>query len=80
MIFIVQCARLLFKKMREKADECAITFTYPRLCCETEVEVRLMIEADLLVIIYLLFYGMITLTIINVALIIATAILLIKQQ
>jgi len=39
-----------------------------------------MIEADLLVIIYLLFYGMIASTIVNVALIIATARLLIKQQ
>lgn len=59
---------------------CAVTFTYPRLGCETEWEVRLMIEADLLVIIYLLFYGMIASTIVNVALIIATAILVIKQQ
>ena len=39
-----------------------------------------MIEVDFLVITYLLFYGMIALTIINVALIIALAILLIKQQ
>lgn len=39
-----------------------------------------MIEADFLVITYLLFYGMIAVTIINVALIIALAILLIKQQ
>ena len=39
-----------------------------------------MIEADLLLIIYLLFYGIIASTIVNVALIIATAILVIKQQ
>ena len=39
-----------------------------------------MIEADFFVITYLLFYGMIALTIINVALIIALAIVLIKQQ
>jgi len=39
-----------------------------------------MIENDLLFVIYLLFYGMIALTIINVALIIALAILLSKQQ
>ena len=39
-----------------------------------------MVEADFLVITYLLFYGMIAVTIINVALIIALAILLIKQQ
>ena len=47
---------------------------------KTKWEVRLMIEADLLVIIYLLFYGMVASTIVNVALIIATAILVIKQQ
>lgn len=43
-------------------------------------EVRLMIEADLILIIYLLYYGMIASTIINVALIIVTTILVIKQQ
>ena len=32
---MLQYARLLFKEMREKADVCAITFTYPQLCCET---------------------------------------------
>jgi len=56
----------------------AITFTYHGFA--VRLEVRLMIEADLLVIIYLLFYGMIASTIVNVALIIATARLLIKQQ
>ena len=39
-----------------------------------------MIDADLLLIIYLLFYGIIASTIVNVALIIAAAILVTKQQ
>ena len=43
-------------------------------------EVRLMIEADLLAIIYLFYYSLIASTIINVALIIVTTILVIKQQ
>ena len=74
---MLQYARLLFKEMREKADVCAITFTYHGFAVRQEV--RLMIEADLLVIIYLLFNGMIASTIINVALIIALAIIF-KQQ
>jgi len=33
---ILQYDRLSTKKKREKADECAITFTYPQFCCEIE--------------------------------------------
>lgn len=43
-------------------------------------EVRLMIEENLLAIIYLFYYSLIALTIVNVALIIVTTILVIKQQ
>ena len=43
-------------------------------------EVVYMVDSSILVITYLFFYGMIGLTIINVALIIALAILLSKQQ
>ncbi len=39
-----------------------------------------MIETELLTVIYLLFYGLVGLAIINVALIIALAIILDKQQ
>lgn len=39
-----------------------------------------MIDAELLAIVYLLYYGLLLMTIINVALVIAFAILLIKQQ
>ena len=66
------------RKWKKKADECAITLHIHSNAVRQEV--RLMIGADLLVIIYLLFYGMIASTIINVALIIALAILLSKQQ
>lgn len=48
-------------------------FTYHGFAVRREV--RLMIDADLLIISYLLFYGMIASTIINVALIIALAII-----
>ena len=53
-------------------------FTYHGFAVRQEV--RLMIDANLLLIVYLLFYGMIASTIINVALIIALAIVLSKQQ
>jgi len=52
-------------------------FTYHGFAVRQEV--RLMIDADLLIISYLLFYGMIASTIINVALIIALAIIF-KEQ
>jgi len=39
-----------------------------------------MVDSSILLITYLLFYGMIGLAIINVALVIALAIILIKQQ
>ena len=78
---MLQCARLLSKKMREKADVCCYHLLHIHsFSVRLKWEVRLMIEADFLVITYLLFYGMIALTIINVALIIALAMLLIKQQ
>ena len=81
LIFILQCDRLLFKKMREKQMSVAYHFLHIHsLTVRTMWEVRLMIESGLLLITYLLFYGMIALTIINVALIIALAILLSKQQ
>ena len=44
------------------------------------MEVVLMIESTLLIIIYLLFFGLIGLAIINVALVIALAIMVSKQQ
>ena len=79
LIFIVQYARLLFRKREKKADVCYHLYISMVMPWDW-MEVRLMIEVDLIIIIYLLFYGMIASTIINVALIIATAILLIKQQ
>ena len=81
MILILQCARLLFKEMRGKADECCYHFLHIHgFAVRTMWEVRLMIEADLLVIIYLLYYGMISSTILNMALIITTTVVLIKQK
>ena len=75
---MLQYARLLFKENERKKQMSVLSpFTYHGFAVRQEV--RLMIEADLLVIIYLLFNGMIASTIINVALIIALAIIF-KQQ
>ena len=79
LILVLQYARLLFKEMRERKQMCVVSPLHIHGFAVRR-EVRLMIEADLLAIIYLFYYSLIASTIINVALIIVTTILVIKQQ